>query len=74
MGISRQAHCQGLQRHAERGRQAEAVVQLVKDKRMRQPTIGTRKLHHLLREPLEHRVSALPRAPLTSASTLQVFP
>ncbi len=42
---------------AARTLRSEAVVQLVKDQRMRQPRLGTRKLQHLLREPLE-RVGA----------------
>jgi putative transposase len=53
MGISRQAYYQGQQRHAERVCRAETVVQLVQNRRVRQPRLGTRKLHHLLREPLE---------------------
>jgi putative transposase len=53
MGISRQAYYQGQCRHAERVTRSEAVVQLVRDQRVRQPRLGTRKLHYLLREPLE---------------------
>ncbi len=52
MGMSRQAYYQGQQRHAQRERRAETVVQLVRDRRVRQPRLGTRKLHHVLREPL----------------------
>jgi putative transposase len=52
MGLSRQAYYQGQRRHAQRESRAEAVVQLVRDQRVRQPRLGTRKLHHLLREPL----------------------
>ena len=52
MGLSRQAYYQGQQRHAQRESRAEAVVQMVRDRRVRQPRLGTRKLHHLLREPL----------------------
>ena len=37
------------------------VVKLVKDTRMRQPKVGTRKLHHLLREPLERQGAMLGR-------------
>ena len=54
-GISRPAHYQGLQREAARADRAEAVVQLVRDKRLRQPRLGTRKLHHLLQAPLQKR-------------------
>lgn len=52
MGLSRQAHYQGQQRHVQRERRAQAVVDLVRDQRLRQPRMGTRKLHHILREPL----------------------
>jgi putative transposase len=52
MGHSRQAYYQGQQRHAERERRVQAVVELVRDRRLRQPRLGTRKLHHVLREPL----------------------
>ena len=61
MGMSRQAHYQGLHRNAQRSQQAEAVVQLVKAQRLRQPRLGTRKLHHLLRQPLEQAGVALGR-------------
>lgn len=52
MGVSRQAHYQAQQRMAQRSQRAQAVIELVKEKRMRQPRLGTRKLHHLLRGPL----------------------
>ena len=61
MGISRQAYYQSLQRNAERGQRAQAVVQLVKEQRMRQPRLGTRKLHHLLRESLARQDATLGR-------------
>lgn len=61
MGISRQAYYQGRRAHAERAHRAEAVVKLVTAQRMRQPRIGTRKLHHLLAEPLEKAGMALGR-------------
>ncbi len=61
MGMSRQAHYQGQQRHAQRGQRAETVVQLVQAQRLRQPRLGTRKLHHLLRQPLEQAGIALGR-------------
>jgi len=61
MGISRQAHYQGQQRNAERSQRAETVVKLVGEQRMRQPKLGTRKLHYLLREPLKERGAALGR-------------
>lgn len=53
MGISRQAYYQSRQRNAERAQRAEVVVKLVNGHRLRQPRLGTRKLHHLLREPLQ---------------------
>lgn len=52
MGLSRQAYYQGQRRHAQRECRSEAVVQLVRERRLRQPRMGTRKLHHVLREPL----------------------
>lgn len=52
MGLSRQAYYQGRRRHARQIKQAQVVVQLVQQERMRQPRVGTRKLHHMLREPL----------------------
>ncbi|HEY0293613.1 MAG TPA: IS3 family transposase [Hansschlegelia sp.] len=53
MGISRQAFYQGRRRNAERSQRVEAVVQLVRQQRLRQPRLGTRKLQYMLREPLE---------------------
>ena len=53
MGMSRQAYYQGRRRHAQRVDRAQAVVELVGQQRMRQLRVGTRKLHHLLREPLQ---------------------
>lgn len=61
MGISRQAYYQGQQRNAQRGQRAEVVVKLVNEQRLRQPRLGTRKLHHLLREPLEQAGAGLGR-------------
>lgn len=52
MGTSRQAYYQGWQRVQARCQQAATVVRLVRGQRLRQPRLGTRKLHHLLREPL----------------------
>lgn len=52
MDMSRQAYYQGRQRHARRALHAQTVVQLVEHERMRQPRVGTRKLHCMLREPL----------------------
>ena len=55
MGHSRQAYYQGRRRQTDRIANAQAVVELVREQRMRQPRIGTRKLHHLLQEPLQRR-------------------
>ena len=61
MGLSRQAYYQGQQRHAKRECRAEVVVKLVRDWRVRQPRLGTRKLHYLLREPLTQASMGLGR-------------
>jgi putative transposase len=53
MGISRQAHYQGQKAMSVRAQHAQTVVQQVKELRLRQPRIGTRKLRHLLHEPLQ---------------------
>jgi len=51
--MSRQAYYQQLQQNKARHERAQAVVDLVRCVRQRQPRIGTRKLHHVLRQPLE---------------------
>jgi len=61
MGMSRQAYYQGRSRQADRTEQARAVVELVSGERMRQPRVGTRKLHCMLREPLQRQGIALGR-------------
>lgn len=61
MGISRQAYYQGRQRNAERAQRAETVVKLVNERRLRQPRLGTRKLHHLLGESLAQAGAGLGR-------------
>ncbi len=48
MGISRQAHYQWQRRRALDDAKHERVVALVQEKRLRQPRLGTRKLHHLI--------------------------
>ncbi len=48
MGISRQAHCQWQQRRVVEEVKHERVLELVQAKRLRQPRLGTRKLHHLM--------------------------
>jgi putative transposase len=52
MGISRQAHYQGQRRRARDEAKHERILELVKSKRLRQPRLGTRKLHHLIRPTL----------------------
>ena len=53
IGISRQAYYQRL-RAQQRGAERDAQIRrLVVDIRLRQPRIGTRKLHHLLACPLK---------------------
>ena len=52
MGLSRQAFYQGQRRHIQRECRAEVVVQWVRERRLRQPRLGTRKLHHLLGQSL----------------------
>lgn len=53
MGISRQAHYKGLACQRQQAEQQATVIELVKDKRQRQPRLGTRKLHHLLQQPMQ---------------------
>ncbi len=52
MGISRQAYYQSRCRQAALEKKAQAVVKLVRERRLSQPRVGTRKLHCMLREPL----------------------
>ena len=46
--MSRQAYYQGLERQKKVHQCNERVMELVRAKRLRQPRLGTRKLHHLL--------------------------
>jgi putative transposase len=46
--MSRQAYYQGLRRQDQVRECNERVIELVRSKRLRQPRLGTRKLHHLL--------------------------
>jgi putative transposase len=55
MGISRQAHYKRVACESLRREQHASVVDMVRDERRDQPRIGTRKLHHMLREPLERQ-------------------
>ena len=54
IGMSRQAYYQQCQSEEQRHAQACTVVALVTHQRLRQPRIGTRKLHYLLHEPFQH--------------------
>ena len=53
MGISRQAHYKGVACQREQCEQQATVIEMVKNKRQRQPRLGTRKLHYLLQEPMQ---------------------
>jgi putative transposase len=53
IGMTRQAHYKSMACRREKQQQHEAVIELVKHTRQRQPRIGTRKLHHLLEQPLQ---------------------
>lgn len=53
MGHSRQAYYQGRHRERKRQQQAWRVVSMVTALRVRQPKLGTRKLHHMLGQPLQ---------------------
>ena len=55
MGISRQAYYKRCRSEERRCSQAETVTTLVRDVRLRQPRLGTRKLHHLLGSALVER-------------------
>lgn len=48
MGISRQAHYQWQHRRVREEAKHEQVLELVRAKRLHQPRLGTRKLHHLI--------------------------
>lgn len=52
MGISRQAYYKSRHSEARRHDQACQVVAMATQVRLRQPRLGTRKLHHVLHEPL----------------------
>jgi putative transposase len=53
MGISRQAYYKRVGCERRRQEQHATVVAMVTDERRNQPRIGTRKLHHMLHEPLQ---------------------
>lgn len=50
LGISRQAYYQAQSRQRLRDAETAKVVAWVQEKRVRQPRLGTRKLHHLMAE------------------------
>jgi putative transposase len=54
MGISRQAHYKHLACQRSRQAQYATVVEMVSQTRQHQPRVGTRKLHHMLKTPMEH--------------------
>lgn len=53
MGLSRQANDRDRQHHPERMSRAQTLVQMLREQRMLQPGLGTRKLYHVLRQPLK---------------------
>lgn len=55
MGISRQAYYKRVACERHRQDKHSTVVALVRDERRNQPRIGTRKLHHMLHEPLQRQ-------------------
>jgi putative transposase len=55
MGISRQAHYKRVACERRREEQHATVVAMVRDERRSQQRIGTRKLHHMLHEPLQRQ-------------------
>lgn len=60
-GVSRQAYYQQLQHDRHRCERADTVIELVRSVRLRQPRIGTRKLHHMLSQPLGQAQASLGR-------------
>lgn len=60
-GVSRQAYYQQLQHQQQRCARTDTVIELVRDVRLRQPRLGARKLHHLLKQPLQHAGASLGR-------------
>lgn len=53
IGISRQAYYKGLACERQRREHHATVIELVSQTRHRQPRVGTRKLHHMLQQPLQ---------------------
>jgi putative transposase len=60
-GVSRQAYYQQLQHQQQRCVRADTVIELVREVRLRQPRLGARKLHHLLKQPLQQAGAGLGR-------------
>ena len=60
-GVSRQAYYQQLQHQQQRCARADTVIELVREVRLRQPRLGARKLHHLLKQPLQQAGACLGR-------------
>jgi putative transposase len=60
-GISRQAYYQQLSSEQTKLERDTVVVELVQQKRLQQPRVGTRKLHYLLRNPFKERCVKLGR-------------
>lgn len=56
MKMSRQAWYQSLQRQRVREEQAKNIIERVTAIRLQQPRLGTRKLHHILRQSSEPRL------------------
>ena len=52
-GVSRQAYYQQLQHQQQCRARSDTVIELVRSVRLRQPRLGARKLHHLLKQPLK---------------------
>ena len=52
LGMSRQNYYARRRHRQRRQVDEELIVQLVREERQVQPQIGTRKLHHMLKEPL----------------------
>ena len=53
MGMSRQAHYKSMASQRHKSEQHAQVIEWVGQTRQRQPRLGTRKLHHLLQQPLQ---------------------
>jgi len=52
-GIDRQVYYRRIKRKAKCSAQAAEVISLVRDVRLRMPRLGTRKLYHILKAPLD---------------------